>query len=94
LALTVRALAAGIDTILNSESKRETPSLVNFASKQVRLLEGCLLRCFWGPQRRFPRSLAPVGGSHPVSPRAAGCCSASGGQWAPSKTPGVSPRKC
>ena len=25
----------GIDVVLNSESKRETPSMVNFASKQV-----------------------------------------------------------
>lgn len=25
----------GIDVVLNSESKRETPSLVNFAQKQV-----------------------------------------------------------
>lgn len=26
----------GIDVVLNSESKRETPSMVNFSSKQVR----------------------------------------------------------
>lgn len=26
----------GIDVVLNSESKRETPSMVNFSSKQAR----------------------------------------------------------
>ena len=30
------ARRAGIDILLNQESKRETPALVNFADKQVR----------------------------------------------------------
>jgi heat shock protein 4 len=38
-ASSVVALARrnGIDVVLNSESKRETPSLINFSSKQARL---------------------------------------------------------
>ena len=36
----------GIDVVLNSESKRETPSMVNFSSKQVRAATSVLqLRC-------------------------------------------------
>jgi heat shock protein 4 len=42
-ATSVVALARrnGIDVVLNSESKRETPSMVNFSTKQVRRLPGC-----------------------------------------------------
>jgi len=46
----------GIDVVLNSESKRETPSMVNFSSKQART-RSCVRVGGWSAALRRCREL-------------------------------------